>query len=70
MTKPEVRIRSRGESGNIYAIMARAAVALVKQGRADDYNRMRDEVTACKSYKAAVAAIRKYVTLVDEDGLI
>lgn len=68
MTKPTVIFSSHGPSGNIYFILGLVRNALQKQSRITDYNNLRDEVFNSASYEEALAAIRKYVDLIDEDG--
>lgn len=69
MAKLTVHFRSRGESGNIYAILAKVSAALLKARRINEYNGLRDEVYAAGSYRDALAAIRRRVELVDDDGV-
>lgn len=68
MKKPAVHFRSSGESGNIYAILAKVSSYLYKQKRIWEYNELRDKVYTCGNYEAALNAIREYVDLVDLDG--
>lgn len=68
MNKPVIHFASRHESGNIYFILALVQTALRKERRITDFNTMRDEVFHSDSYTEALAAIRKYVDLVDDDG--
>ena len=68
MKKPAVHFRSSGESGNIYAILAKVSSYLYKQKRIWEYNELRDKVYTCGNYEAALNAIRVYVDLVDLDG--
>ncbi len=68
MNKPTVHFNSRGESGNIFWILGAVKTALRKQRRITEYNNLRDRVTASGSYNEAVAIIREYVDLIDDDG--
>jgi len=68
MAKAEVHFRSRHESGNIYWIIGAARVELHRQQRIMDYNQMRDRILASHSYDDALAIIREYIDLVDDDG--
>lgn len=68
MNKPTIRINSRGESGNIFWILGSVRQALHKQRRITDYNNLRDRVTSSGSYNEALAIIREYVDLIDDDG--
>lgn len=68
MDKPTIHFHSRGESGNIYWILGAVRQALRKQRRIIDYNNLRDRVTASHSYDEALAIIREYVDLIDDDS--
>lgn len=68
MNKPTVHFNSRGESGNIYWILGAVRTALRKQRRITEYNDLRDRVFASGSYQEALAIIREYVDLIDDDG--
>ena len=68
MNKPTVHFHSCGESGNIFWILVAVKTALRKQRRIADYNNLRDRVTASGSYNEALAIIREYVDLIDDDG--
>lgn len=70
MTKPVVTIASRGAGGNIYAILAAVRAEMRKRALIQKYNDLRDDVTNCESYEAAVARIRQDVDLIDTDGKI
>lgn len=70
MKKPIVTIKSSGPEGNIYWILAAAREALKKQHRIIDYNNLYEAVTTSKSYADALVEVRKYVDLIDSDGLI
>ncbi len=63
--KPRVEFDSQGASGNIYYILGLCSKALRKQQRINDYNQLRDNVFASKSYKDALVIIRKVIDLVD-----
>ena len=69
MKKPVVHVRSRRESGNIYAILARCSAALLKEGRIKEYDGLRDAVTSSGSYEAALKRIREKIDLIDDDGV-
>ena len=66
--KPTVHFSSRGESGNIFWILAAVRKALRKQRRITDYNTMWERVQKSGSYTKALAIIREYVDLIDDDG--
>ena len=69
MQKVVIHFRSRGESGNIYWLIGAAHVELHKQQRITDYNTMRDRIlNGADSYEEALAIIREYVDLIDDDG--
>lgn len=67
MNKPVIHFRSRHETGNIFVILAMVLRALQEQGRADEFNGIRDRVTASKSYREALDVIWETVDLVDDD---
>ena len=68
MQKAVIHFRSRGESGNIYWLIGAAQVELHKQQRITDYNTMRDRIlNGADSYEEALAIIREYVDLIDDD---
>ena len=66
--KPIIHYRSRGESGNIYWILAAVRDALRKQRRITEFNDLRDQVFASGSYQEALGHIGKLVTLIDDDA--
>lgn len=66
--KPKVTFDSRGETGNVYAILALTQKALRKARRINAYNECRDRVLASHSYDEALAIVREYVDLTDERG--
>lgn len=69
MQKAVIHFCSRGESGNIYWLIGAAQVELHKQQRITDYNTMRDRIlNGADSYEEALAIIREYVDLIDDDG--
>ena len=69
MPKAVIHFRSRHESGNIYWLIGAAQVELHKQQRITDYNTMRDRIlNGADSYEEALAIIREYVDLIDDDG--
>lgn len=69
MKKAELHFQSRHETGNIYAIMGLARDVLRKQRRITDYNEMWERVQDSWSYPDALAVIREYVDLIDDDGV-
>ena len=68
MRKETVYYESRGESGNIFAILANVREVLRKQRRINDYNECWEAVQSCKSYDEALDVISEYVFLVDLSG--
>lgn len=66
--KPKITFHSSGKSGNIFFILGMVSTALHKQQRVADFNSMRERVLASKSYEDALAVVREYVDLIDEDG--
>lgn len=68
MDKAVVHFQSMHESGNIYAVVGLARDALRKQRRITDYNEMWERVQDSWSYPDALAVIREYVNLIDDDG--
>ena len=68
MAKVTVHFHSRGESGNIYAILAKVSAALLKARRINEYNELRDAVTSSHSYEEALKRIREKINLIDDDG--
>ena len=69
-TKPRVEVKSMGEGGNIYAILARVRAVLRGLRRIQDYNDLYCAVTTSGSYAEALGIIRQTVDLVDLDGKI
>ena len=67
MTKPVVKYNPRGESGNIFFILAKVRDALRKQRRIQDYNDCWEKVQQCNSYEDALNVIREYVELIEEN---
>lgn len=67
--KPVLHFQSKGPSGNVYWILGHVRNALAKERRINDFNTLRDSVFACDSYGEALAEIRKYVNLIDDDGI-
>lgn len=63
--KETVCYESRGESGNIFAILSKVRDVLRKQRRINDYNECWEAVQDCKSYDEALDVISEYVFLVD-----
>lgn len=62
--KPKVLYNSTGPSGNIFFILA----MVKKEVSKEEYDEIWKNVRAAKSYKEALAVIRKYVDLFDLDG--
>lgn len=54
-----------GESGNIYAIMGNASIALKQEGRSMDAKQMFTRVIHSGSYDEALEIIAEYVDLID-----
>lgn len=69
MAKEVIHFQSRHESGNIYAILGLVRDVLRKQRRITDYNEMWERVQDSWSYPDALAVIREYVDLIDDDGV-
>lgn len=67
--RPVVFFRSRGATGNIYAILGAVRMELRRLRRINDYNMIYDRVMNCHSYADALAIIRETVDLIDEDRL-
>lgn len=63
--KPVVEYESRGESGNVFWLLAAVHTALRREHRPTDYNTCRDAVLASHSYDEALSIMSRYVTLVD-----
>ena len=61
-----VRFDRRGESGNIFYIIATASLALRLECRDSDANQMRTRVMMSKSYDEALEIIAEYVDLVED----
>ena len=68
MKKPTIYFHSRGETGNIFCILVMVRRTFQHLRRINDYNDLRDRVTASGSYDKALAIIREYVELIDLDG--
>lgn len=64
MIKPIIKYNPRGESGNIFYILAAVREALRKQRRIQDYNDCWEKVQKAHSYEEALAIISLYVKLV------
>lgn len=64
--KPVIEYESRGESGNVYWLLAAVHRALRREHRPTDYNTCRDAVLASHSYDEALSIMSRYVTLVDK----
>ena len=67
MNKPTIHFNSRGESGNIYWILAAVREALRKERRITDFNNLWERVQVSGSYTEALAIIREHVDLIDDD---
>ena len=63
--KQQVKYDSRGQSGDIFAILGQVRSVLQKQQRINDYNELWDRVNHSESYEDALKIINEYVTLVD-----
>lgn len=66
MKKPIVKYNSKGESGNIFFILAKVRNVLRKQRRINDYNELWCKVQLSMSFEEALEHINQYVELVDE----
>jgi hypothetical protein len=68
--KPTVRFNSRGESGNIFAILVLVEMELKANCEKEvEFTAVKERVTRSRSYAEALAVIRKKVNLIDLDGL-
>ena len=65
MKKPILQYDSRGESGNIYWLLANVRRLLQRERRSAEYSKLQDRVFGSHSYEEALAEIRKVVELVD-----
>ena len=66
--KKAIHFKSQGESGNIYAILAKVSSFMLKQKRIPEFNELRDRVYASGSYESALGILREEVDLIDDDG--
>ena len=66
MNKPIVTYDPKGESGNIFYILAKVRLALRKQRRIQDFNDCWERVQNSKSYPEALEIIKEYVELREE----
>lgn len=66
--KKAIHFHSRGESGNIYALLAKVSAHMLKQKRIPEFNDLRDRVYTAGSYETALAILREEVDLIDDDG--
>ena len=66
--KKAIHFKSQGESGNIYAILAKVSSFMLKQKRIPEFNELRDRVYASGSYESALSILREEVDLIDDDG--
>ena len=62
----ELHFNSRGESGNIFAVLAEVRKVMRKQRRITEYNNMWEEVQSSGSYEAALEIIGRHVPLMDD----
>ncbi len=69
MKKGKIEFHSRGQSGNIYYIIAKAQETMRKQSRLMEYNEMWDEIQNALSYEEALKIIAGHIELVDLDGV-
>ena len=60
MNKPVVTYDPKGESGNIFFILAKVRLALRKQRRIQDFNDCWERVQKSKSYPEALEIIKEY----------
>ena len=67
MTKPIIYYDPKGESGNIFYILAMVRSELRKQRRIQDYNDCWERVQNSHSYEEALKVINEYVELRKED---
>jgi hypothetical protein len=65
MNKPILTYDSRGESGNIFWILAQVRRILQRERRLEEYNGLQDRVFRATSYEKALEEIGKVVELVD-----
>ncbi|MBD5099805.1 MAG: hypothetical protein HDT29_00655 [Clostridiales bacterium] len=65
MAKPTVYFESRGESGNIYALLGRVSQAMNDEKA---FNELWEKVQQ-GTYPQAIELIKQRVTLIDADGL-
>lgn len=63
--KPVVEYNSRGESGNIFWILAAVQRIMKKQGRSSEYQKLWERVQKSGSYEEALRIIGEEVTLRD-----
>lgn len=66
--KKAIHFKSQGESGNIYAILAKVSSFMLKQKRIPEFNDLRERVYASGSYESALGILREEVDLIDDDG--
>jgi hypothetical protein len=62
MTKPKIEFHSKGESGNIFSILAAVRTVLRKQQRIMDYNNMFSAVQETQSYDDALKVSEGWLT--------
>ena len=65
--KPVVKFHSRGESGNIFAIMGSVKKALEDCGRLSEYWELQARIFRSESYERALHVMREKVDLIDLD---
>jgi len=68
MNKPKIEFNSRGESGNIYFVLALVRKEFCKQKRITEYNKIYKRVITSGSYAEALKIIREKVDLTDLDN--
>jgi hypothetical protein len=68
MAKPKIEFHSRGERGNIFAILGAVRTVLRKQNRIADFNKIYAAVQETESYNEAIEVIRTVADLTDLDG--
>jgi len=68
MKRAEIHFQSCHASGNIYWILGAVRMQMQKEHRINDYNEMWERVQNSWSYPDALAVIREYVNLIDDDG--
>ena len=67
MKKAEIHFRSRGPSGNVYAILGAVREQMQKERRIDDWNNAWERIQKT-DYAGAIVIMRELVNLIDDDG--